>query len=289
MRSFVPPASPSIARVSTMLTPSERSRVDAAGEGLYRAIHRDSVDDVLRDLKTQRVKAVLLSAARCGAFDAARVAMVVREFPRVPAVALVSDAAPRVAETVLAFGRSGVRSVVDVREAQGWRELRTLLLEDRSTGIETFAVRRLGEDLRGASDDCRQFFDALFLCSPRLHTIRALARQLGVVPSTLMSRFYRDRLPPPKRYLAMARLVRAARLFENPGLSVSSLALELDYSSAQSFNRHVRSFIGIGAAELRRRYDGEGMLDRFREELVLPHLATLRRFQPLVRGGARVD
>src|SRR5688572_11583046 len=35
--------------VSTMLTPVERLRVDAAGEGLYHALHRDSVEDVIRD------------------------------------------------------------------------------------------------------------------------------------------------------------------------------------------------------------------------------------------------
>ena len=35
---------------------------------------------------------------------------------------------------------------------------------------------------------------------------------------------------------------------------------------------------------VRARYDGEGMLQRFREELVLPFLATLRRFYPLSKG-----
>jgi hypothetical protein len=35
------------------------------------------------------------------------------------------------------------------------------------------------------------------------------------------------------------------------------------------------------AVEFRQRYDGEGMLQRFREELVLPHAETLRRFSPL--------
>ena len=38
-----------LASVSTVLTPTERIRVDAAGEGSYRALHRDNVDDVVRD------------------------------------------------------------------------------------------------------------------------------------------------------------------------------------------------------------------------------------------------
>ena len=39
-----------LAQVATVLTPAERLRVDAAGEGLYRSIHRDTVDDVIRVL-----------------------------------------------------------------------------------------------------------------------------------------------------------------------------------------------------------------------------------------------
>jgi hypothetical protein len=97
-----------------------------------------------------------------------------------------------------------------------------------------------------------------------------------------MSRFFRAGLPAPKRYLAFARLVRAARLFENPGLSIANVANHLDYSSPQSFGRHVRTLMSITALEFRRRYDGEGMLHHFREQLVLPHMITLRQFRPLV-------
>jgi hypothetical protein len=46
----------------------------------------------------------------------------------------------------------------------------------------------------------------------------------------------------------------------------------------------VRTLLGIGAVDFRMRYDGEGMLQRFREELVLPFLGTLRRFYPLSKG-----
>jgi AraC-like DNA-binding protein len=96
-----------------------------------------------------------------------------------------------------------------------------------------------------------------------------------------MSRFFRARLPAPKRYLATARLVRAARLLENTGLSVANVANHLDYSSPQSFGRHIRTMLGFTAVEFRQRYDGEGMLRRFREDLVLPHVTILRRFSPL--------
>ena len=39
-----------------------------------------------------------------------------------------------------------------------------------------------------------------------------------------MSRFFRANLPAPKRYLALARLVRAAHLFENHGFSIANVS-----------------------------------------------------------------
>jgi len=107
-----------------------------------------------------------------------------------------------------------------------------------------------------------------------------------------MSRFFRAGLPAPKRYLAAARLVRAARLFENPGFSVANIANHLDYSSPQSFGRHVRTVLGMTALEFRGRYDGAAMLLHFREMLVLPYANALRRLKPLsaiarVRGVRR--
>ena len=75
--------------VITVLDPHERPRVDAAGAGLYRAIHRDTVTNVLEDLKHRRVSAVLLSVVRCGRQADRRMAAVVREFPSIPTVALL--------------------------------------------------------------------------------------------------------------------------------------------------------------------------------------------------------
>jgi len=261
--------------------PSERVRVDAAGEGLYTALHRDSIDDVIRDVKEQRASAVLVSVTRCGPRDATRVAMLVREFPRVPTVALLTELESNAPASVLTLGRSGVQTLVDVRQPAGWHVLRDVLLADQSRDVSRLALAQLSTDLAGAHPDCWRFFEVLFGPSNGIGTIRSLSRHLGVIPSTLMSRFFRARLPAPKRYLATARLVRAAQLFENPGLSIANVANRLDYSSPQSFGRHVRGLIQLTAVEFRQRYDGEGMLERFRADLVLPYLTTLRTFTPL--------
>jgi AraC-like DNA-binding protein len=268
--------------VTTFLHPLERQRVDAAGEGCYTTLHRESIDEVLLDLRTQRVSAVLVSVSRYTTQHAPGMARLVREFPRVPAVALLTANEPRTTQSVLALGQQGIRALVDVRDPQGWKDLRHLVATERGGSIERLGMARINADLEGAPPDCRRFFEALFLASPLVCTVRQLARSLGVVPSTFMSRFFRAGLPAPKRYLATVRLIRAARLFENPGLSITHVANHLEYSSPQSFSRHVHTVLGCTAVEFRHRYDGEGMLEEMRRTLVIPHLETLRRFEPFM-------
>jgi len=279
------PPTNTLASVSTMLTPAERIRVDAAGEGSYQALHRDSVEDLVKDLKANRAAAVLVSVARCDQIGRAGMEMMVREFPRVPTVALLSDIESGTPKTMLLLGQSGVRQLIDVREAAGWRELRSLLLGTQVDSMQRRALSQLAVDLTGSSTDCWRFFEALFTAPPQIVTIRAFSRLLGVLPSTLMSRFFRAKLPAPKQYLAVARLVRAARLFENPGFSVANIANHLDYSSPQSFGRHVRTVLGMAAVQFRRQYDGAAMLRHFRESLVLPYLNELRDLKPLSTTG----
>ena len=266
--------------VATFLTPVERQRVDAAGYGCYTALHRESLDELFVDLRTRNVSAVLVSVTRYQTQHAPQVARLVREFPRVPAVALLTGSEPRASHAVLSLGQHGVRALVDARDPRGWRDLRQLVAGESHDVIEQRAVHLIREDLPNAPEDCLRFIDAMFLAPAYVSTVQQIARANGVVPSTFMSRFFRVQLPAPKRYLAMARLVRAARLFENPGLSITHVSNHLEYSSAQSFSRHVHLLLRRTPMQFRREYDGERMLQLFRDQLILPYRDTLLRFEP---------
>jgi len=278
----------SMTAVTTVLTPAERLRVDAAGEGLYRSIHRDSVQDVARDVREARANAVVVSVKVCERGMAEPLTAMVREFPRVPTLALLSELSPRTPQTLLQLGTSGVRRLIDVRDAAGWSQLRSAVCDECGNTVQRYALGKLAHDLVGASDDCWRFFQSLFLCTPDVCTIRKLSRRLGVGSSTLMSRFFRYQLPSPKRYLAMARLVRAAHLFENSGFSVANVANHLQYSSPQSFGRHVRALLSTTAMEFRVQFDSAAMVERFRQDLVHPYLEKLRRIRPLARHSGSI-
>jgi AraC-like DNA-binding protein len=268
--------------VTTVLTPAERVRVDAAAQGLYNVLHRESFDEVLADLRERRAGAVLVSITKYGTYSSARMAALVREFPRVPAMALLTETQYTTPQSALALGQLGVRILIDARQPSGWQALREILAAERSNDLQRTALGQLSADLTGAPNDCWRFFELLFSSKPMIHTVRELSRHLNVLPSTLMSRFFRAHLPPPKRYLALARLIRAAKLFENPGLSVATVANYLDYSSPQSFGRHIRTMMAMSPVGFRQRYDGAGMLAYFREQLVIPYAQTLRTFTPVV-------
>lgn len=274
-------APPSPAAVLTWVDPLDRPRVDAAGGGVYRAVHHDSVDALRREVRRTTPAAVLMSVGRPLSDHAPGVARLVREFPRVPMVALLSRVDQATPHAVLNLGNCGIRTLVDVRDATGWHRLREFVAHEAIGEIDRLAVAMLRDELDGASEDCWRFFEALFHARKPATTVRMLSRALDVLPSTLMSRFFRARLPAPKYYLAWARLVRAARLLENPGLSLAGVSHQLEYSSAQSFGRHVKTFLGVTAGQFRRAHDGRSMLARFRDELLRPHRKALLDLRPL--------
>ena len=76
--------------IITFLTPKERPGVDAVGEGYYHAVHHETIDDVIRDVKSRHVHAILVSVTCAGAHSA-RTAMLGRDCQRIRAVALLSE------------------------------------------------------------------------------------------------------------------------------------------------------------------------------------------------------
>ena len=276
-----PPASPTVAAV---LLPAERSRVDAAGNGCFSVVHRDSIPDALRVVRERPVDAVLVSVHRCAPEQVEAIGQLVRDFPCIPTVALLSRYDPGATEMLLRLGATGVRQVVDVTSPNGWSRLRQLVGQPATRAVARIQGPIL-DALHDAPPDARLFVEALVRLAPETPTVRRLAERLFVRPSTLMSRFVRSGLPSPKNYLAAVRLLHAALLFEVAGLSVADVAYRLEYSSPQSFGRHLRAMLGITASEFRGRFPFPVALEHFVERMVLPYAVIWRQFHPLPNGS----
>ncbi len=273
--------------VATILLPEERLRIEAAGEGMYRTVHREREGNAIEMQELSEVAGVLVSVGHCERYGFSVVRSVVREVPHVVTVGILSGLTSRTPSVLLELGRYGVRKVIDIRVPNGWTELRNCVATSFVDATEIAVLNGAREAAPRASDEWWRFFEELVRRSRTIGSVRQMCAGIGVLPSTVMSRFFRAHLPAPKRYLAMVRLVRAGYLLENGGFSIANVANHLQYSSPQSFGRHVRTAMKLSAAEFRARYTGKTMLAEFVDTLVRPYAAALRTFSPMRVSGDR--
>lgn len=98
------------------------------------------------------------------------------------------------------------------------------------------------------------FTRALAAAAPTTSVAQIVAASLGVHPSTAMSRLDRAGLPSPKEQLALFRLSLAVELAQAQQWPVKRVGNALDYSSPQSFGRHIRDRLGVTAREFFNRW-----------------------------------
>jgi AraC-like DNA-binding protein len=263
--------------------------MDIGAAQCVRSWHRQTISEIANDFASGIADGAVISAARASDTDVTALAALVRGFPMRQVVGLIGEVSEKDAfAAALLFGRVGVRAIVDVRAANGWRDFRNVFncASQPNAFIRDAVAAILREIASGNSEACdgrNEFFRAAF--SPRVTNAKELSKRLGVLPSTLMSRFFRAGLPSPKQYVATARLVWAAHLAESPAMSVAAIADRLNASSPQTFHRVVRSQMRMSATEFRRAYTGGMMLDVFRAKLVTPYLRALQSFDPLAESG----
>jgi AraC-like DNA-binding protein len=253
--------------------------------GSFLILHQSNVPEAVRVVRERAVDAVLLSAYHCSDERCEPVDELVRSFPGVPTVALVTRHDARISETLLRLGATGIRDVVDVTAPAGWKRLRQVVAEPATRGAARILAPVLAA-LPRLPADARFFLELLVRLAPDTASVRTIARNLQQKPSTLMSRFVRAELPSPKAYLSAIRLLYAAQYFEGGGRSVSDVAYRLDCSSPQSFGRTLRAMLGITPSEFRRRYPFSVAIRHFLDNLIVPYEETWSNFHPL-NGAAK--
>lgn len=269
--------------IAAVLAPTERAALEAAGVGCFFVVHRGTLPEALRVVRERPVDAVVFSVHHCRDAEVEQLDDLVRRFPDLPTVALLTRSDPEVPGALLRLGATGVRHVIDVTVPAGWRRLRQLLAEPASRP----AARILSKVLDALPDlpsNTRLFLELMIRTAPSTPVARTLAVHTRTRPSTLTSRFQRAGLPSPKTYLTAIRLLYAAQFFSQDGLSITDVAYRLECSSPQSFGRHVRSMLGMTPGEFRRRYTFDSAIDRFVDMLIRPYRAAWMSFRPLEAG-----
>lgn len=269
--------------IAAVVAPAERARLDAAGAGCFVIMHRSTLPDALTVVREHPVDAIVFSVHQCRGPEVEELDNLVRRFPDIPTVALVTRTDPGAPETLLRLGATGVRHVVDVTGPTGWTRLRHVLTEPASRPAARI-LARLFDALPNLPPATRMFVELMVRLAPSTPVARRFAHHARLRPSTLMSRFVRAGLPSPKTYVAAIRLLYAAQYFENEGLSITDVAYRLECSSPQSFGRHLRAMLGITPGEFRRRFTFDAAADRFVALLIQPYRHIWREFHPLEAG-----
>ena len=107
--------------------PGERPRVDAAGNGCFAVVHRDSVPDAVRTVRERPVDAVLVSVHRCRPSRSRRWATWCGSSPAFPRWRWCRSTIRAPPRCCSGSARPGVRQVVDVTSPAGWNRLRQVV------------------------------------------------------------------------------------------------------------------------------------------------------------------
>jgi len=279
-----PSARPAKPLIAAVLTPQERSQVDAAVHGYASFIHRDTIAAAMQVVRERPIAALLVSVQRCRTEPLDALGTGLRGYPAVPAVAFVSQRDPGAVEMLLRLGASGVKQVVDVTTPQGWARLRETVGKPPTPAVSRVQGPIL-ESLPELPPDAQLFLEAMLRLAPTTPSVRQFSSKLGVASGTLLTRFARAELPSPKNYLAGMRLLYAAELLEAPGRSIAEMTIRLDYSSPQSFGRHLRTLLGITPSEFRQRLPFPAALSRFIQQMLVPYRTQWKTFHPLHPPG----
>ena len=88
-------------------------------------------------------------------------AAVVRQFPGIPALALLTHLEYTTPFSVLSLGRSGIQNLIDARSPAGWRRLRDALAPNRHSDFARYALGRLVADVPEATTVFASFSPAV--------------------------------------------------------------------------------------------------------------------------------
>lgn len=175
------------------------------------------------------------------------VAEVRRQLPSVAVVAYCANAGGT-SDDVLAFGRAGAHNLVLRGIDDERHSFRAALgvAEQRCTAALVY------ERVRDQLPEGVAPLVSLYLrADGEPPTVARAADLLGVHRKTLVNRLAAAGCPTPRALRTWCRLFVASRLLEEPGRTVESIALQLDFETTAGLRNALKRYTGRGACEVR--------------------------------------
>lgn len=231
--------------------------------------------EVRERLREGGVRGLVVSAVdREGRSTAALVGEVRRAFPDVAIVAYCEvGRTPSSAMTELV--QAGAHQLMLHPNDDSRLGLETLLRNAHRTNVATMVFEAIAD---AVPPDAHPLVNLYLRGGEGPVPVTEAAMQLGVHRKTLRNRMEAAGLPAPVDLRAWCRLFLAARLLDEPGRTVESVALQLDFNTGSALRNLMRRRAGLAPWELRAAGGLPFLVERFADE------CTARR---QCRQGAR--
>jgi len=191
-----------------------------------------------------------------------------------PSVAIILYCAPEPAlfDEIVAFSRVGIDALV-LRGADDLpATLHRVITNAARQALGRYALSLLEPRLSP------QVASIVSLCLMRADehvSVDEIAHELGVTRKTLATWTAASRSPSPAMLIGWSRLLAAARLLEDPGRSIESIAHTLRFNSASALNNLMRRYVDQTPGEVRRNGAVRIVLQSWMRQL-----ETIRNRQP---------
>lgn len=198
------------------------------------------------------------------------------EFPSVPVV-LYCSLRPENARHVLDFARAGVNDLI-LRDVDDLRlTLRQALMRAEEHCTAGYVVEQLWD---GPPHPVLNLVRACLERGRRALTVRELAKDLGVSRKTLADWTRAAGFPPPEAIISWCRLMVCARLLEDPGRSVTQVAMLADFPSSTSLRNMLRRYTGLRPVEIRENGGLRCVLHAFKRAVEKVGLSSAPKLPP---------
>ena len=170
-------------------------------------------------------------------------------FPSLTVTAALSAGSGRL-DDLRRLGEWGVVQIIDLEEERTAIALADRLQMARGRPLRVLVERVLPPASSGAARAILRAASSVVVDGGQG---KDLARSLHVTPRTLLRWCRRASLPAPRTLVAWMRMLLAAELIDDPGRTISDVALACGYSSDSSLRRAFRTFVELTPTELRKR------------------------------------
>lgn len=225
----------------------------AARSGGYQLAYVEDWGDLHAEVRTTPASAMLVVDPHWGSGPdralAPELASLLSDFPSLSVAAALPLGEGGGAE-LLTLGEWGVTQIVDTDEEATATALSRRLDEARGRPLRRLVEASLPAAMGGPA---RSILAAATTVVAEGGQGTDLARVLGVTGRTLTRWCRRAALPPPKRLLAWMRILLAAELMDDPGRTISDVAVSCGYAAGSSLRHAVGRLTGLTPSELRDR------------------------------------